>query len=1013
MSAITSNGVDLRALMEALQSHVDGEIRFDQGSRAVYSTDASNYRQVPIGVVVPRSVEAAAETVRVCRDHGTPVLNRGGGTSLAGQCCNVAVVIDWSKYCNALLSVDTDARRAVVEPGIVLDELNAQLAPTGLMFGPRPATHSHCTIGGMIGNNACGSSAQAFGKTSDNVSRLQIMTADGAIAWVGRTDESEFARILAEGGQLADIYRGMATLVDEFGDDVRAVYPDIPRRVSGYNLDWLLPENGFDVARALVGSESTLATVLRAELELVPVVRARTMVAFGFPDIASAADAASAAVPFDPITIEGLDSTLIERERANGMNESSLGLLPDGGGWLVVETGGPDPAVSRERARDLIAGMREATVARTGATPSVRVYEDPVEQSGLLTVRESALGASAWHPEYPGAWPGWEDSAVPPDRLGDYLRDLAALLREFGFEHAPVYGHFGHGCVHTRIPFDLASPPGIAAYQEFLRRAAELVVGYGGSLSGEHGDGQARGWLLPLMFGERVTAAFGVLKTLFDPGDRMNPGKLAVPSGLRRADPDESGRAPGRIRSAGEDLRLGADYSPALLRPGRRTQLEFAYPVEGSFEGAALRCVGIGECRSHTGGVMCPSFRATGDEQHSTRGRARLLFEMISGEHRGGPLTDGWRSTEVLDALDLCLGCKGCLSDCPVDVDMATYKAEFLSHHFQGRVRPSSHYTMGWLPRWARLARHAPRLVSAAIHVPVLRALVARIGGIESARPLPWFAPQRFTEWFRAQQEAPEAPNGDAVLWPDTFTNNFHPAVARAAVRVLQDAGYRVVLPEAELCCGLTWISTGQLPTARRMLERTAAALRPLLETGTPLVALEPSCAAVFRADAAKLSPGNADIALLSERTQTLSELLLATPGWQPPLLNRHAVVQPHCHQHAVMGFDPDQAILQRAGVSATTVGGCCGLAGNFGFERGHLDVSVACAEQELLPAVEAAGRDSLVLADGFSCRTQLEQTTGTRAIHVAELLANELQAVRPGPVGQLSERSLRAARRR
>jgi FAD/FMN-containing dehydrogenase/Fe-S oxidoreductase len=1001
----------VRALENALRARVDGEVGFDAGIRAAYSTDASNYRQVPIAVVVPRSVEAAAEAVKVCRDFRVPILNRGGGTSLAGQCCNVAVVIDWSKYCTALVSVDVDAQRAIVEPGIVLDELNRQLTSFGLMFGPRPATHSHCTIGGMIGNNACGASAQAFGKTVDNVSRLEIMLADGVRLWVGATSAADFDRIVATGGRVSELYRGLADLISDFGDDVSTTFPDIPRRVSGYNLDSLLAARGFDVARALVGSESTLATVLRAELELVPIVPSRTMIAFGFPSIAAAADAAMRAVPFEPLTIEGLDGTLIRRERDNGMNRASLDLLPDGEGWLVVESGGANPAEARRKAEALIAG-----VTAEEPVPSVRVFDDPSEQSRVLEVREAALGASSWHPEYPDAWPGWEDSAVPPDRLGDYLRNLAALFAEFGFDHVSMYGHFGHGCVHTRVPFELTTERGVTAYQDFLRRAAELVVSFGGSLSGEHGDGQARGWLLPLMFGDRVVGAFRRLKALFDPDNLMNPGKIVFPA------------------AATDNLRLGTDYQPFTLRPGVKSRLQFAYPVEGGFDRAALRCVGVGNCRSQTGGVMCPSYRATGDEMHSTRGRARLLFEMVSGEHRDGPIKDGWRSKEVLEALDLCLACKGCLSDCPVDVDMATYKAEFLSHHYAGRLRPAAHYTMGWLPRWARVARLAPRVVNGAIHTPGISAILKRVGGIDGARPLPWFAAERFTDWFRSRDRgrgrgrvnssdgqpdrgrldnSPSAPNGDVVLWPDTFSNSFHPAVARAAVAVLEDAGYRVIVPDGELCCGLTWISTGQLDSARRILEKTAAAVRPLLAGGAPLVSLEPSCTAVFRADAPKLCPDDPDVALLTERTHTLSELLLATPGWEAPRIDRRAVVQPHCHQHAVMGFDPDAAILERAGVSATTVGGCCGLAGNFGFEAGHVDVSVACAGQELLPAVEAAGPDALVLADGFSCRTQLEQVGGgRRAIHLAELLAGELSAVRPGPVQRMKERVLGTARR-
>lgn len=965
--------VRLRDLERDLAARVDGEVRFDPGSRGAYSTDGSNYRQVPLGVVVPRTIDAAVEAIAVCREHGAPITSRGGGTSLAGQTCNTAVVIDWSKYCHRLLSVDTEARTCVVEPGIVLDVLNRLLAGTGLMFGPRPSTHSQCTLGGMIGNNSCGSTAQAYGKTADNVARLEILTYDGQRMWVGPTGPREFDRILAEGGPRARLYRELREIADDHAEDIRRRFPDIPRRVSGYNLDQLLPEAGFDLARALVGSEGTLVTVLRAELRLVPAPAAECLVLLGYHDIAVAADGILRIAGHGPLQLEGVDDKLVDFERRKHMHPEALERLPEGGGWLMVSFGGGSQEEADRRARAMLEDLRGSE-----HEPHIAFFDDQKIEKALWEVRESGLGATARVPGMPETWEGWEDSAVPPERLGGYLRDLRRLFGEFGYGDASLYGHFGQGCVHTRIPFDLVTADGVAAFRRFLGRASDLVLSYGGSLSGEHGDGQARGALLPKMFGPDVMRAFARVKTVFDPGDRMNPGKIVAPYGVD------------------ENLRLGPQWTPA------DPPVTFGYPDdEGSFQRAVMRCVGVGQCRRHAEGVMCPSYRATGEEEHSTRGRARLLFEMLDG-HADSAVRDGWRSAAVHDALDLCLACKGCRHDCPMQVDMATYKAEFLSHHYARRIRPMDHYAMGWLPVWARLATLAPGVVNALAHAPALAPLAKRLAGIEPARPVPDFASVRFRDWYRRRGPRGDGARGPVVLWPDTFTDNFHPHIGRAAVEVLESAGYRVLLPPRTLCCGLTWISTGQLGVARRMLRRTVRTLAPALRRGIPVVGLEPSCTAVFRADAPELFAHDRDFARLREQTRTLAELLSETGGWDPPRIDRDAVAQPHCHHHSVLGYDTDRALLDRAGVRLETVGGCCGLAGNFGFTSGHLEVSMACAEHEILPAVRAAGAGTLVLADGFSCRTQIEQAgTGRRAVHLAEVLA---AALRGTPLGEYPE---------
>jgi FAD/FMN-containing dehydrogenase/Fe-S oxidoreductase len=973
----THVSIDVDGLAGALRDRVDGEVRFDAGSRSAYSTDASNFRQVPIGVVVPRTPEAAAEAIAVAREYGAPILSRGGGTSLAGQCTNTAVVIDWSKYCNRLESVDRAARTCVVQPGIVLDELNRQLADTGLRFGPEPATHANCTLGGMIGNNSCGATAQRTGKVVDNIARLEVVLYDGTRFWCGETSDDEYAEIERHGDLRAALYRQLRALRDTYADQIRERYPDIPRRVSGYNLDSLLPEHHFDVAGLLVGSESTLVTVLRAELELVPVLKERSLVVLGYPSIDRAADAVPAILPHEPIALEGVDSKLIRDEQIKHLNPQALAELPEGRAFLMVQFGGEDTDEVDQRAKRMLDALHDSE-----HEPTVAFLDDPAQEDELWQVREAGLGATAHIPGRPDTFEGWEDSAVAPDRLGDYLRRLSALYEEFGYasDTGPsLYGHFGQGCVHTRIPFDLYSAKGVATYRRFMERAAELVVELGGSLSGEHGDGQSRGELLSVMFGTELVEAFGRLKAIFDPTNRMNPGKVVAPARLD------------------EHLRLGGNWAPAAPQ-----NTFFRYPEDGgSFAEAANRCVGVGKCRQHTNGhgaVMCPSYQVTMEEEHSTRGRARLLFEMLDG-HGDSAVRDGWRSEAVKDALDLCFACKGCKTDCPANVDMATYKAEFLAQHYRRRPwrRPRSDFSMGWLPLVARLVTglRAGALVNAVTHTPPLSRLAVSAAGVAD-RELPRFARRNLRQWWRARGPQGAGVRGTVLLWPDTFTDSFHPHVGRAAVEVLEAAGWQVTMPTEPLCCGLTWISTGQLGIAKRVLTRTVRHLAPHLRAGGLIVGLEPSCTAVFRSDAYELFPEDRDVRRLRTQTVTLAELLTEhSPGYQPPHVDvSAAMAQVHCHQHAIMGWDADEELLHRAGVDVEQLeSGCCGLAGNFGFERGHKEVSEAAAERVLLPRLREADPGTAVLADGFSCRTQIHEldSAGHEGMHLAELLATGL----------------------
>ncbi|MBO0835969.1 MAG: FAD-binding oxidoreductase, partial [Actinobacteria bacterium] len=899
-----------------------------------------------------------------------------GGTSLAGQCTNTAIVIDWSKYCHRFESVDPASCTCVVQPGIVLDTLNKELAPSGLRFGPEPATHMNCTLGGMIGNNSCGATAQRTGKVVDNIAALEVLLYDGTRFWCGPTSDEEYTRIERRGDRQAEIYRRVRRLANDYEASIRDRYPDIPRRVSGYNLDSLLPEHGFDLAGLLVGSESTLVTVLRARLKLVPVVAERSLVVLGFPSVDKAADAVPAILPHKPIALEGLDDRLLHDEHVKHLNSKARQELPRGSAYLMVQFGAGTRQEADQAGQKLLDALHD-----TEHDPAVKFLDEPGLEDELWQAREAGLGATAHLPGQPDTFEGWEDSAVAPDKLGGYLRDLNQLYEEFGYASGlmpSLYGHFGQGCVHTRIPFDLYSAEGVATYRQFMERAADLVVSHGGSLSGEHGDGQSRGELLAKMFGPELLRAFGELKAIFDPGGKMNPGKVVHPAPLDA------------------HLRLGSSWHPVTPQ-----DLYFRFPHDGgSLAQAANRCVGVGKCRQHEhpgGAVMCPSYQVTLEEEHSTRGRARLLFEMLNG-HGDSPVADGWRSEAVRDALDLCLACKGCKKDCPADVDMATYKAEFLAHHWKGQQwrRPRADFSLGWLPDMAALvaATGTSGLANAVMGAPGVHRVAAWAGGVEN-REFPRFASQSLRRWFATRQR-PGVPGygrrGNVLLWPDTFTNYFHPRVGQAAIQVLEEAGWQVVMPARRVCCGLTWISTGQLATAKRKLRLTVQQLAPQVRAGGYVVGLEPSCTAVFRSDVPELFPGDQDVARLRDHVVTLAELLTGhTPGWEPPALPRQVLSQVHCHQHAILGWDADDRLLRKAGARVERLdSGCCGLAGNFGFQRGHHDVSVACAEQLLLPRLREAPPEAVVLADGFSCRTQIHEldSGGREAMHLAELLA-------------------------
>jgi FAD/FMN-containing dehydrogenase/Fe-S oxidoreductase len=1059
-----------RELEARLKATLRGDVLFDLGSRALYATDASNYRQLPIGVLYPRDAADVEAALAACRATGAAVLPRGAGTSLSGQCANVAVVFDYSRYMNRLDSIDPKTKLAHVQPGIVLDRLRDAAELHHLTYGPDPATHSRCTLGGMIGNNSCGVHGLLAGKVVDNVESLDIVLYDGTRMTVGRTSDDDLERLIQTGGRIGHIYSGLRQIRDKYSSEIKKKFPRIPRRVSGYNLDDLLPENGFHIARALVGSEGTCATVVSATLNLTASPPFRVLTVLGFPDAFLAADAVPLALEHGPIGLEGFDHLLVEFMRRKGLALRDLDQLPPGVGFLLVEMG----AWSAEEARASAEAL--ASAAQSWPTPPAAHICTPAEAASVWHVRESALGAVVFVPGEPDRWEGWEDAAVPPARLGEYLRRITALMAEYGYR-SPLYGHYGQGCVHMRINFDFKTEQGLRNFREFLDRATDVVLSVGGSLSGEHGDGQARAALLPKMFGPDLMNAFREFKALWDPDNRMNPGKLI--DAVRVYDPVENLRhgidanapsaaspipgAPGLASETGEskahsstppgapslrhssDARVGnheprqADLpgvpglasetgeskahsstppgAPSLRHssdarvgnheprqadlpgaPGLASETwetHFVFSKDnGSFTRATERCVGVGACRNTTGGVMCPSYRATGQEQHSTRGRARLLWEMLAGSLR----EEGFQSEAVHDALDLCLSCKACKSECPAQVDMAAYKSEFLAQRYKCRLHPLQHYIFGFADRLARWGSFAPALTNAILTGPITSPLIKRIAGVAQQRQLPRLAAKPYAMGAPSLRRSSDArvgndePQQAVVLWPDTWNNYYHPQTLAAAEKVLTEAGFRVEVPRGHICCGRPLYDFGLLDAARRYLRSVLDRMAPQIDSGLPFIFLEPSCASVFKDELLEIFPSDPHAQKLSQQVWLLADWLAThAPQFAPTgLSGAHILLHGHCHHKAVFGGAASEiALFQRAGAVVEPIqAGCCGMAGPFGFESDKFEVSRAIAEEGLLPAIRSAGPMTVVVADGFSCREQIAQLGHTQAMHFAEVLA-------------------------
>jgi FAD/FMN-containing dehydrogenase/Fe-S oxidoreductase len=950
------------ALASELSSALGQAVRFDDGHRAAYASDSSNYRQVPIGVVVPRTLEDFTTAVAICRRHKAPVLMRGGGTSMSGQTVNVAVVFDTTAFCDRILELDPVGRTALIEPGVICDSLRDAAEQHGLTFAPDPSTHSRCSLGGMIANNSCGPHSVMAGKTLENVEALEVLTYDGERFWVGPTSDDELEAIIAAGGRKGEIYGRLRALRDRYAELIRTRFPDIKRRVSGYNLDQLLPENGFNVARALVGTEGTCALTLRAKVRLVKSPSKRVILVLGFPDIYVAADAVPEYQKFSPIAIEGLDRAIIRGLQARNLAKAEIDLLPEGDAWVVMEFGADTVEAATEQARRAAAYF---SARPNGPVPSSLLVTDAALQKRIWSIRENGASATqlSIDPDVPDPQVGWEDAAVDPHRLGDYLRAFQALVDRYGYRTS-LFGHFGDGCVHARITFNLRTVEGVKLFRAFIREAAQLVVDYGGSLTGEHGDGQAKSEFLPIMFGEELMDAFREFKRIWDPENRLNPGKLI--DGYR----------------VDENLRMGPQYK--VVKPATRMQFRSA---EGDgFQRAVEHCVGIGRCRSQKANTMCPSYRATKEERFSTRGRSRLLWEMLQGD----VIKDGWNSEPVKEALDTCLSCKGCRSDCPTHTDMASYKAEFLSHYYERNTRPRQALTMGRIGDWAPLAGRVPWLANLLTQTPGLSAISKIIGGVAQERDMPKFAARTFRRLTKKRGKAtPGQPK--VILWVDTFCEHFHPEVATAAVEVLGHAGFDAVLPETPLCCGRPLYDFGYIDQAKEKLRRILDVVDRQMAAGhgapMAVVGLEPGCMSVFKDELLKLFPDDPRAKRLSANVWLLGDFL-HQHDYQPPRYEVNVLVHAHCHQKSLFGTKGDTALLERMGARATYLdSGCCGMAGSFGFNPEHIGISKAVGELVLLPAVRRQSADTVILTNGFSCREQIRQGSGREVMHLAELL--------------------------
>lgn len=972
---------DYHRFRSILHEKFRGELLGSRADRAVYATDSSNYRIPPKLIACPLDQDDLRILLQAARECRVAVTARGAGTSCAGNAIGPGVVIDYSRHLNRIIKINPEKRYAIVEPGVVQSQLQQAAAEYGLRFGPDPSTSSRCTIGGMIGNNACGPHATAYGRTSDNVLELRLIDGVGREIIAGQTPQNAgLAPLQDSSSQSEEIKQipGLKSLVEANLATIRTEFGRFGRQVSGYSLEHLLPENGCALAPFLTGTEGTLGVLTQATVRLVPLPKAPVLVALGFPDMIAAAAAVPKILPLKPLAVEGMDARLVEVVRKH-KGSGAVPDLPEGSGWLLCEVGGEglDEDATMRRAREL--------AAASGASGNaVMIYPPGTDTAALWRIRADGAGLGGRTPKGDQAWPGWEDAAVPPENLAAYLQDFQKLLEKFGLDGL-LYGHFGDGCVHVRLNMPLGSAAGLGKSRDFLFAAAQLVGKYGGSISGEHGDGRARSELLPEMYSPEAVGLFSQVKALFDPENLMNPGVLTGPAG-----PD----------GVAENVRRTQAHALKANPEG------FAFSEDaGSLTDAFHRCTGVGKCRadnSAAGGFMCPSFQASQREQDATRARARILQEATNGG-----LIHGLSDPEIWQVLDLCLACKACSADCPAGVDMAKWRSETLFRRYQGRPRPLSHYALGWLPRWLRLMAKIPgaaQVANLATKIRPLTQAALKLLHLDTSRALPRFATRSLEKQYPKRQigagekrlpmsakmrTTSSSTSKPVVIWADSFSRGLDQRGVKAAMRLLSKAGWQVFLAPPDTCCGLTWITTGQLKGARRHLEKLLERLGPLAANGIPIVGIEPSCTAVLRDDLLELLPTDPRALMVREATFTLAEFINNNcPDLRlPDLTGVKVVAQPHCHHYSVMGWEADRTLIEKTGAKLVELQGCCGMAGNFGMEAPHRQMSLAVAEHALLPQLRA-NPDAVFLADGFSCRTQAETLAGRGGIHLAQLLS-------------------------
>lgn len=958
----------LKDFYAQLTRMLQGECDFSAAGVALYTTDASNYRQVPLGVVYPHTVDDLVNTATLCKTFSLPVLLRGGGTSQNGQGVNEAVVVDCSRYLTRVLDIDVENQTALVDPGVICDALKQHAEVHGLTFGPDPGTHSRCTLGGMIGNNSCGPHSMLAGKTVENVLQLEILTSDGARFWVGPTSDQELEKIVAGTDRRAAIYRELVSIRDEYQQLIRQRYPNIKRRVSGYNLDQLLPENGFNVARALVGSEGTCVTVLQARVKLIEKPLHTRLIVLGFEDIYTAGDSVAEILPFAPIAMEGLDWGIIGGLKERNLKQAEIALLPEGQAWLMVELSGN----SAENLTQLCHQF-ETAMGLSKKVKSVLSVVDAANTAAIWSIREQGASATAMslHVDDPDPVVGWEDTAVDPLQLGDYLREFSALIQRYGYTSS-LYGHFGDGCIHARITFDTRSAEGISQWRKFSVEIAELVVQFGGSLSGEHGDGQAKGEFLPVMFGPELMYAFRRFKQIWDPEQRMNPGKLID------------------AYKMDENLRYGADYK----LPETTTILHFKDDV-GGFSRATERCIGMGKCRAQSG-AMCPSYQATQEEKYSTRGRAHLLHEMVRGE----VIKDGWDNKAIVDSFEHCLSCKACKTECPTQVDIATYKAEFLAAHYAHKRRPLNHYPLAYignlLPKISRFS-----WVFNKLQAGITGQLAQKFLGLSDAKGLPKLASQSFTSWVKKHAHrqdkqfhwfgAQDQPT--VVLWADSVNNHYRPALLQSAVNVLLKSGHQVAVAKQHFCCGRPLYEYGFLAQALKQLTVILESFHCKLPAGCSVIVLEPSCLSVFKDELLSAFPEDTRALDLRKRAKTLTRFLSESSVTLAKQLNS-GILHLHCHDKSLGISSHEREWMLRCFKDLQEPeSGCCGMAGTYGLKKQTRAIGQRLYERRLKPAIDNAANNAVVVANGFSCYEQMMDGQSDRwVLHPVEIIEKCLQ---------------------